>query len=125
MPVISIRALPQAPGVDRAAAMSKATTAVAAVLGIDARRVWATWTEVEPGLFVEGDVVAQVQPQTTHPPIVDIIAFEGRPPELVERIVRAVVDALGEGLSLPASNLFVTYSEARSGRLWTGGTLRR
>lgn len=125
MPVISIRALPQQPGVDRTAAMSNATQAVAAVLGIDPRRVWATWTEVVPALFVEGGVVAERQPQTSHPPLVDIVAFEGRPPELVERIVRAVVDALAEGLSLPTSNFFVTYTEAKSGRLWTGGALRR
>jgi hypothetical protein len=124
MPVIEIRALPQKPGVDRAAAMSRACEALASAAGVRPRAVWATWTELDPALYVEFDARAAVQPDTTHPPIVEIVAFEGRSAETIEAMIVAVATTLASGLQIPQENLFITYREAARGRLWTNG-LRR
>lgn len=124
MPVIEIRALPQKAGVDRAAAMSRACEALAAAAGVRPGAMWATWAELDPALYVEFDARVAVQPDESHPPLVEIVAFEGRSPETIEAMIVAVAQALGAGLRIPPENLFITYREAARGRLWTNG-LRR
>jgi phenylpyruvate tautomerase PptA (4-oxalocrotonate tautomerase family) len=62
-----------------------------------------------------------MQPATTHPPLVRVIAFEGRPAEQVAALVRCVATTLARELTLEEGNVFVVYEEARPGRLYTGG----
>lgn len=124
MPVIHVRALPQKPGVDRSAALSGACAALANAAGVRPRAVWATWEELAPADYVEWDAHAEVQPDATHPPLVEIVAAEGRPPEVVEGMITAVARALGAALRIPPENTFITYREVPRGRLWTNG-LRR
>jgi phenylpyruvate tautomerase PptA (4-oxalocrotonate tautomerase family) len=121
MPVIDISALPQREGVDAAAASAALTEAVAAVLGDEPRGTWVVWRTIEPGLYVEGDDAPPVQPAATHPPLVEVIAYEGRPPELVERLLVTVADTLARELRLEHGNVFVRWVEATAGRLYTGG----
>jgi phenylpyruvate tautomerase PptA (4-oxalocrotonate tautomerase family) len=123
VPVIEISALPQPEAVDPAAALRAVTRAVAAALGEDERGTWATWRPVEPGRFVEGSDAPAVQPRSTHPPLVRVTAFEGRPDEEIARVLTAVADALAGALGLEPGNVFVRYDEATAGRLYTGGSL--
>ena len=82
---------------------------------------WATWEELEPGRYSEGGDAPGEQPRETHPPLVSLVAFEGRPSELVERMLTCVADTLVRELDLAPGNVFVTYDEARAGRIYTGG----
>jgi phenylpyruvate tautomerase PptA (4-oxalocrotonate tautomerase family) len=123
MPVIEISALPQREGVDTDAALRDVTRAVAGALGEDQRGTWATWRTIEPGRYAEGAEQPHVQPETTHPPLVRVVAFEGRSGDLVERVLVAVADALADALGLERGNVFVRYEEAAAGRLYTGGSI--
>ena len=51
MPVIEVRALPQADGVDPSAAAAAVARAVAAELGEEPRGTWVVWGTVEPGRY--------------------------------------------------------------------------
>jgi hypothetical protein len=124
MPVIQINALPQKPGVDPQAVMKSLCRSLAAVMGLKEKQIWATWETIQPGMFVEGSVAALVQPEATHPPVVNLIAFEGRPKELINRMLECVAQTLSEGLGIERGNVFLTYTEATSGRLYTGGEIR-
>lgn len=62
-----------------------------------------------------------VQPRATHPPLVRVIAYEGRPPEVVERMLVTVAETLARELRLEPGNVFVRFEEATAGRLYTGG----
>ena len=123
--MIEISALPQRDGVDTEAALRAVTRAVADALGEDERGTWATWQTIEPGRYAEGSDAPAVQPETTHPPLVRLTAFEGRSAELVERMLVAAADALAGALGLERGNVFVRYEEATAGRLYTGGSIAR
>jgi hypothetical protein len=123
MPVIHIRALPQQPGVDVAGTMKRACSVVAEHMKAPPHAVFATWETVAH--FVEGDNEAQVQPRSTHPPIVQLLAFQGRTNEAIENAMTALADVLCEGLRMERGNAFISFVEGASGRLYTGGKLKR
>jgi phenylpyruvate tautomerase PptA (4-oxalocrotonate tautomerase family) len=125
VPVIEISALPQRDGVDLGAALYAVTRAVADELGEDERGTWATWQTLEPGRYAEGSDAPAVQPDSTHPPLVRMTVLEGRPAELVERMLVAAADALADALGLQPGNVFVRYEEATAGRVYTGGAIAR
>jgi hypothetical protein len=119
--VIQVRALPQQQGVDIGAAAVAVTVSVATELGEEPRGTWVAWQTIEPGGYTEGDEAPDFQPRATHPPLVEVVAFEGRPPELVERVLVAVAETLAAALRLEPGNVFVRWVEATGGRLYTGG----
>jgi hypothetical protein len=121
MLVVRIAALPQQPAVDVEAVLAAVTRELATLLGEEPAGSWATWDTIEPGRYSEGGVAPSFQPADTHPPLVTVVSFEGRPAALVGRMLTCVAETLGRELGLEPGNVFVTYEEARSGRLFTGG----
>jgi phenylpyruvate tautomerase PptA (4-oxalocrotonate tautomerase family) len=76
--------------------------------------------------LTEGDVAADtVQPPDSHAPIVEILAFTGRSPEVIEALIAAVADTLVTELHLAPGNVFITWTELQAGRVFTGGEIRR
>lgn len=125
MPILHIKALPQQPGVNLTLVMKKVCLELAAVMNLPPRQVWGTWQTLDAGQYVEGEVEAALQPHSTHPPLVELIAFEGRSPEVIEAMLNCVAQTLGRELKIERGNVFITYREARSGRTFTGGEIRR
>ncbi len=123
MPVIQINALPQHEKVNVTAVLSALTTEVARIMDLPTRQVWATWQWIEPKFYVEGDVPATVQPTDTHPPLVNIIAYQGRSPEMIKQVLESIADTLCMQLEMESGNAFITYTEATSGRVYTGGSV--
>jgi phenylpyruvate tautomerase PptA (4-oxalocrotonate tautomerase family) len=114
VPVIRIRALPQRHADARAVSIAVAE-AVASALGEDPRGTWVTWETVDA--YAEGGVVPSEQPPDTHPPIAHVLAG-ARPAETVDRLLRAVGDALVGELGLEPGNVFVTFEEVDPARLY-------
>jgi phenylpyruvate tautomerase PptA (4-oxalocrotonate tautomerase family) len=121
--VIRISALPQPGSVEPERALAAVTHALADLLGEQPSGSWATWAEIPPGRYAEGGDAPALQPAATHPPLVDVIAVEGRPPEVVERMLTTVAEVLERELGLERGNVFVRYVEATSGHLYTGGSV--
>jgi phenylpyruvate tautomerase PptA (4-oxalocrotonate tautomerase family) len=121
VPVIQVEALRQAPGVDVQQALAALCAEVADVLGEEPRGTWATWRTLEH--YVEGDDAPSLQPSSTHPPLVRVIAFRGREPALVAELLRRAAAVLVRELRLDEGNVFVVYEEAQPGRLYTGGNV--
>jgi phenylpyruvate tautomerase PptA (4-oxalocrotonate tautomerase family) len=121
VPVVRIRALRQPGLVDTAAVLASVSQALADLLGEAPDGTWATWEELGPGAYVEGSVAPDEQPRSTHPPLVSLLAFEGRPAEVVDRMLTCVAETLARELDLEPGNVFVTYDEVRSGRVYDGG----
>jgi hypothetical protein len=105
--------------------LARVATALAGLLGERPEDTWATWEQLEPGCYAEGAATPDEQPRATHPPLVSIVAFEGRPPELVERMLVCVAETLARELELEPGNVFVRYEEALSGRVYDGGKVVR
>jgi phenylpyruvate tautomerase PptA (4-oxalocrotonate tautomerase family) len=124
MPIVQVTALRQRVGIDLGAVSSAIAAAVGSELGEGPSGTWVTWQTLDPGTYREGlDSSPGVQPASTHPPLVRISAFEGRPPELVQRVLSAVAGTLVRELGLEPGNVFVVWDELRAGRVHTGGTI--
>ncbi|MEW6277123.1 MAG: hypothetical protein AB1758_00770, partial [Candidatus Eremiobacterota bacterium] len=110
---------PQPDGVEVPVVLGKLCAAVAECLGGDPRDVWATWETVSH--YVVGGDAAEIQPRSTHSPVVRLLALEGRPAELREAMMVAVDRVLTRELSLEPGNVFVEYAEVRRGFVLDGG----
>ncbi|MFN8177590.1 MAG: hypothetical protein U0167_06670 [bacterium] len=124
MPIVEIRALPQAPAVDVSAVLARVCEDLAGVLECPPRHVWATWESLPPGTFVEASVPAAVQPRDTHAPMVRILAMEGRSPEMIRKMLETVCGSLAATLEIDADNVFARYEELRAGQVAWGGRVR-
>ena len=125
MPVVRVSGLPQGLGIDPGPILKRLCLRLAEVDGVEARHWWATWQPIAPDAYVEGDVAAPaVQPGASHPPIVEILAFAGRDAALVERLLTATSEILGEGLGMESGNVFAIWTELQPGRVATGGVVR-
>ena len=119
MPIVQVEALPQAPGVEVEQALARLCGEAAALLGEEPSGTWATWRTLEH--YVEGSDAPSTQPPSTHPPLVRLIAYRGREPDVVAELLRLVAEVLARELRLEQGNVFVLYEEAQPGRLYTGG----
>lgn len=126
MPVVVIAGLSPSPDVALSTVLSRLCTRLAEVEGVEPRHWWATWQPIEAGGYVEGDVPGPAtQPKATHGPIVEIRAFTGRSPELIEALITSAADTMVRELRLEPGNVFVTWTELQPGRVATGGEIRR
>ena len=125
MPIVEIRALPQEPPVDVAAVLGRVCLDLAKLLECEPRHVWATWETLPAGSFVEADAPQRAQPRDTHPPMVRILAMEGRSPEMIARMLECVSQSLAAMLpAIDADNVFARYEELRKGRVAWGGRVQ-
>ena len=122
MPIVQVTALRQRVGVDLDLVSRAIADAVSRELGEEPSGTWVTWQTLAPGAYREGvDDAPLDQPDATHPPIVRISAFEGRPPELVARVLSAVAGIVVRELGLQPGNAFVVWDELQAGHEHTGG----
>ena len=123
MPIIEIQALiDQPPAIGEL--LKKTAQAAADALGIELKRVWATFKPIEAGAYLEGGVLRQTNDALEVAPIVDIRALHGRPADKKRACLEAVARAVGQGLGVDPDNVFVEYREIPSGHVFTGGAVR-
>jgi phenylpyruvate tautomerase PptA (4-oxalocrotonate tautomerase family) len=125
MPLIEIKSLPPRSGADPSAALKNATWEVSKVLGVAPEKIRAVWVALEPGHYADAATLADASQSGTHPPVVHLSCFEGRPPELIEKVVRAVADSVGRDLKVAPGNVWVYYEELKAGRLFVDGAIKR
>lgn len=124
MPVLQIRALPQKLPGRIPTALQETCVAIAAAYGCRPEQVWATWEEIPRGFYVEGSHSAEIQPEGTHPPIAQLICFEGKSADEIEKVLLVGAKTLSAGLGIPG-NVFMTYVEATSGKVVAGDAVVR
>lgn len=124
MPILTVRALPQKRPELINNALKKTTVAISEVYGCKPQQVWATWQELSPGQYVEGDVEASLQPNDTHPPICELTCFEGKSSEEIEQILLVTSQSLSKELGI-GDNIFISYREAKSGEVVAGNGIIR
>ena len=124
MPILHVKALPQKDPTKINHALKKTCLAIAECYKCDPHQVWATWEEIQPGWYVEGDKDFNVQPKETHPPIAQLTCFEGSTDEQIEEILKVASSTLSESLGL-GDNIFMTYHEAKSGQVVAGNGIVR
>jgi phenylpyruvate tautomerase PptA (4-oxalocrotonate tautomerase family) len=124
MPIITIKSLPidedemRTPDI-----LKKVCTAVALRMNYQPNHVWATWEFISPHLYTTGNYSVGAQPQSTHAPLVRIISFEGKSKRDIEAIIQTVAETLSSELKIDIANVFIEYTEAKSGKIFDGGQI--
>ena len=124
MPILSVKALPQKDTRKIQAALRKTCVAISEVYGCKPEQVWATWEDIKPGMYIEGNNHADVQPELTHPPIARLTCFEGKSSQEIEKVLSVASTTLSNSLGL-GNNIFMTYDEAKSGQVVAGNGIVR
>ncbi len=123
MPVICIKSLhfekePDIPGI-----LKRLNSAVADAINYEARHIWSYWQFIEPGNYAVGDNTSLLTLEDSHSPIVNVLSFEGKKKDEVERILQTTAEVLSNELSIDIGNIFITYSEVLSGQVFDGGEI--
>ena len=122
MPVISIKTLPlDEDEVRTPDILKKLCTTVSQELNYKPNHVWATWEYIAPHLYAVGNYSVPFQPQSTHAPLVRVLAFEGRSKKEIGALLHVIARVLAQELKVDLGNIFIEYAEARSGKLYDGG----
>lgn len=124
MPILSVKALPQKDSGKIESALKKTTVAISEVYGCKPSQLWATWQELDSRWYVEGEDSVQYQPNSSHPPICELLCFEGKSSIEIEKLLEVTAKTLSSELEIP-NNIFITYKEARSGEVITGNGIVR
>ena len=123
MPVISIKTLPLNRPLKINEILRKLNLQVSNDTGIEANQIWSYWQFIERHLYAVGDSTAAAINPESHSPIIEITGFEGKPEELIEQLMRSVAGVIAQVLEIEVTNIFITYNEVRSGRVFDGGEI--
>ena len=119
MPILHIKALGQSDPLRITPALKATSVAISDVYGCSPEHVWVTWQEIQPGLYVEGEKSVDIQPENTHPPICELICFEGKSSDEIEKVLSITASTLSRELGIE-NNIFITYREVKSGQVIAG-----
>lgn len=123
MPVICIKSLPLNKPIKINEVLRKLNLELAKATGIEAKHIWSYWIFIERHLYAVGDSTAAAIQKETHSPIVEITGFEGKSDELIEKLMRTTAGFLAKTLEIEETNIFITYNEVKSGRVFDGGEI--
>ena len=125
MPVICIKTLPLNRPLKINEILRKLNLKVSEDTGIEANQIWSYWQFIERHLYAVGDSTAAAIQPTSHSPIIEITGFEGKSPAMIELLMRSVAGVISQVLEIEITNIFITYNEVRSGRVFDGGEVVR
>src|SRR5688500_8634738 len=99
MPILQIRGLPKEEAAVKSM-LSAGTVERQKAMDLRPHYVWGTWKDIPFAHYVEGGKAIKSRPEDTHPPLVDFLAFEGRPQEKIERAILVAAKVITETLGL-------------------------
>ncbi len=124
MPVIHIQALPQQAPLDTGDVLSQLSRQLAANCGIDLQHVSATWRELSSGCYVDAGKPATVQPDSSHPILVDVSIPEIYPDAKIDCMMQTLAHVLKRQLGIPLDNIFIAVHTVQAGQVFDGGEVQ-
>ena len=121
MPIVEIRSLPPKDPTKIPEMLKRCAVDGARAFAIPESKVWALFEEVRPGWYVEGSAEAPHPGDSTHPPLVLVRALSGRDMHKKTSFMKAICKAIGEGLSIPPSNVWIHLIEMEKSHVWHDG----
>ena len=125
MPVITVKSLPLPDAADLRLLVEAISTDFAREARVEPEHVTLTWQVLAGGAYAVGGRAAETQPEDSHPVLVELLLPDFHGPVAVERMLRAIAQAVAAHARLPIANVFVCARLARSGFvLESGRTVR-
>jgi phenylpyruvate tautomerase PptA (4-oxalocrotonate tautomerase family) len=124
MPVINIKSLPVHDRISIAEILRRLNLQIASVIGCEPEHVWSYWEFIDSGHYsVGGNVAAEIHKET-HSPIITIRGHEGYPQQKIEAMLETAARVISTELSIDFGNVFASFEELKTGRIFDGGALR-
>lgn len=120
MPIIRIEALGGAPA-DLDGLLVRTSRAAAEALETTPEQCWVTFRAILDHHYYEDGRVRTALEAMDVSPLVTLTLKVGRPDAAIRKALRAIAEAVGGGLGVPADNVFVHCIEIPEGRVHTGG----
>jgi len=124
MPVIEIRAQSPPPADDVAGVLARVNQAVAEALGTPVEHVWSYWRDIARGRHVHGIQAVAEGGVTARAPYVNVIAYRGRTAAEIAATMERIDAVLCDAQGIDRGSSFINWTEARPGRVFTGGSVR-
>jgi hypothetical protein len=125
VPIIHVKSLPFEQPFDVGAVVEGITKDFAKATGIGLEHITATWEFLSPGHYAVAGKVAQHQPRSTHPVLVDLLAPDFNSPTVGEKMLSSVASSISKRAKVPVSNIFINHRQARSGMVFDAGEIVR
>jgi len=124
MPKISIKTLPLDPSIDIPGVLKKLGTDLAHTLNIGLNQLVILWEPISSNRFLFDGELADVQPESSHHPVVEITAIKGMPRDMEKKMVLALVRILSRELGIDDTNVCVVVNTLAPGRLFVSGAFK-
>lgn len=125
MPIISIKSLPLSKITDIQSILKNLNTEIALIAGVKPEHVWSNWQFFDSNYYAVGGILSETIQKHTHSPMVEITGFEGRSESQIDAMFHKAAKIISEGLGIDYANVFITYNEVKSGRVFDGGGVVR
>lgn len=121
MPLVTINSLPPTDSEAVPRMIADVRDSGAKALGCPASNIWVIFQPVPPGYYAQDGGPASVPQKKTHPPVVVVRAQAGRSSIARKAFVTAIAAAVGKGLSVPITNVWIHYQEMQPQDVWFEG----
>ena len=125
MPFIHIKSLPFNEPLNVRTVVIGITKDFATAAGIQLEHVAATWTFLSPDHYASAGSVAQYQPASTHPVLVDLLAPDFNSPTEVEKMLSSIASSISKRTKVQIDNIFINYRQAHAGMVFDAGEIVR
>lgn len=123
MPFIHVRSLPMTTSLSVPDIIKGIALDFSDKIGVGLHHIHTTWEFYQPGHYARGNRVADVQPETNFPIIVDMIAPDNNPKGTITLMLETVAESISKRANFPKDNVFINYRQVHSGMVFDDGEI--
>lgn len=122
MPIVRINCLP-VKKLDLGLAVRGVTSALATATEIDPEHISVLWNELSADSYAHRGDLAELQPQATHPILIDLIAPDFHRPHLVQLMMKTLAHEVAVLTGADHNNILIIHQPQSSGHVYDQGRL--
>jgi phenylpyruvate tautomerase PptA (4-oxalocrotonate tautomerase family) len=123
MPYIHIKSLEFENGLETSGVIKQVSQDFSEATGIAVEHITVTWSFLPPGHYAVAGEVADYQPITSHPLMVDLLVPDFNSSERIEQMIQKTARSLSLRAQIPIDNIFINCRVACSGQVFDGGEI--
>lgn len=125
MPLIHVKSLPLQGSFNARSTLEILARDITHDTGIALEHITTTWDYLLPSHYAVGGKATELQPRDSHPLLVEILAPTTTSARKTKLLLESVAASLARHTGIPESNIFISFHEAHSGKVFDGGAVVR
>lgn len=123
MPFVHIKSLPLSSGFQPTEIIGDICKDFSEGVGVGIEHVTVTWEYFSEGHYAVAGIVAETQPEKTHPILVDLLAPDFNSEEQVVKMLQVLGLSISSRAKVRIDNIFINHRVAHSGGVFDSGTV--